>query len=112
MESCLYRYEFEPHVRLETLESALLLTFWAAESLHGEIQVQLDFAYYLDAESRLCVIDASTDVGVDACRLFLGFLKREFGPDCFRVERLNQPARSWPLKRGSRDAEVSAGMQA
>ena len=110
MESCLYRYEFEPHVCVEAIESAMVLTVWAAESLHGEMPVQLDFAYYLDAENRLCVIDASTEVGRAACRLFLGFLKREFGADCFRVERLTQPARSWPLKRGGQAVDrVSLG---
>ena len=34
------------------------------------------------------VIDASNAIGLDLNRLFVGFLKREFGADAFTVERI------------------------
>ena len=43
----------------------------------------------LDAESRTCVIDAGTAVGFDLNRLFVGFVRREFGEDAFRVQRVD-----------------------
>jgi hypothetical protein len=35
-----------------------------------------------------CVFDAGTPVGRDFNRLFIGFIRREFGEDAFRVERV------------------------
>ncbi|GIW90021.1 MAG: hypothetical protein KatS3mg109_0453 [Pirellulaceae bacterium] len=84
----LYRYTFGPHVPLEEIEATLLLALWGAESLHGEIQVRLDAAHFLDPDRRACVIDAGTTVGRDVNRLFIGFVQREFGNDAFRVERV------------------------
>ncbi len=85
----LYRYTFPPHVPLEEIEATLLLALWGAESLHGETQVRLDAAHFLDRDRRACVIDAATPVGRDVNRLFVGFVQREFGSDAFRVERVN-----------------------
>ncbi|MBI1900550.1 MAG: hypothetical protein HYS13_05485 [Planctomycetia bacterium] len=85
----LYRYVFTPQVPTEEIEASLLLAGMAAESLHGEAQVRLDAAHYLDPDRRACVIDAGTPVGRDLNRLFVGFVSREFGPDAFRVERVD-----------------------
>ena len=84
----LYRYTFTPDVPLEDLEASLLLAVLATESLHGEAQVRLDAAHYLDPAKRACVIDAGGDVGRDLNRLFVGFVSREFGQDSFGVERV------------------------
>ncbi len=89
----LYRYHFTPAVPPEEVEASLLLAVLAAESLHGETQVQLDAEHCFDAAKRTCVIDAATPVGRDLNRLFLGFLRREFGDAAFRVERVQAPAR-------------------
>jgi len=85
----LYRYEFQPDVPLEEVEASLLLALLATESLHGESQVRLDASHFLDPERRACVIDAGTLVGRDVNRLFVGFLRREFGEHAFGVERVN-----------------------
>jgi hypothetical protein len=85
----LYRYSFPPHVPVEDIEATLLLALWGAESLHGESQVRLDAAHFLDPDRRACVIDAGTPVGRDVNRLFVGFVRREFGNDAFRVERVD-----------------------
>ncbi len=85
-----YRYVFKPNVPLEDVEASLLLAVMSAESLHGEAQVRLDAAHYLDPAKRACVIDAGTPVGRDINRLFIGFIRREFGEDAFSVERVNE----------------------
>lgn len=86
----LYRYTFEAGVSMEDIEASLLLALLAAESLHGEAQVRLDAAHFLDPGKRACVIDAGTPVGRDVNRLFAGFITREFGEDAFQVERVNE----------------------
>ena len=47
----LYRYTFKPDVPLEEVEASLLLAVLATESLHGEAQVRLDAAHFLDPTS-------------------------------------------------------------
>jgi hypothetical protein len=83
----IYRYAFAPETALAEIEASLLLAIWGTESLHGESQVRLDASHYLDSAKRACVIDAGTPVGRDLNRLFVGYLRREFG-DQFCVEHL------------------------
>ena len=87
----LYRYVFTPDAPIEEVEASLLLAILATESLHGESQVRLDVAHSFDPTKRACVIDAGTPVGRDLNRLFTGFLGREFGPDAFTVDRVEDP---------------------
>jgi hypothetical protein len=84
----LYRYHFDESIPLVEIQSTLILAVLATESLHGEAQVRLDAAHYLDPTQRACVVDAHTDVGRDLNRLFVGFLRRELGAEQFRVERI------------------------
>lgn len=90
MSDVLYRYKFQPDVPLDDVEDSLLLAIWATEALHGESQVQLDLGHVLDRESRRIVIDASTRVGKDFNRVLIGFLRREFEPHDFTVERIDK----------------------
>jgi len=86
----IYKYVFDSSVDIADVETSLLLALLATESLHGESQVRLEAAHALDAESRACVIDAGGDVGRDLNRLFIGFVRREFGERAFRVERVER----------------------
>lgn len=88
-----YRYYFKNSVPLEEVEASLLLAVFATESLHGEAQARLDAGHYLDRKKRKCVIDASTSAGRSFNRLFVSFLSREFGPESFRVERIETTVR-------------------
>jgi hypothetical protein len=90
MTSDVYRYRFEPDLALEDVEATLSLAIIAVEGLHGESQTLLDLRHTFDPTTRTCVIDASCPVGQDLNRLVTGFLRREFGTDGFRVERLAQ----------------------
>lgn len=85
-----YRYQFSADMPAEEIEATLLLSLFAVESLHGEAQTRLDAAHHFDAQRRACVIDAGTVVGRDFNRLFVGFLRREFGEDAFQVEPLRE----------------------
>jgi hypothetical protein len=69
---------------------------WATESLHGESQVRLDAGHAFDPDRRACVVDAATTVGCDLCRLFLGFLRREFDADQYLVERVSETVSKTP----------------
>jgi hypothetical protein len=84
----IYRFAFEPSVQMQDVDEALLLARLAVESLHGQSQVRMEASYCLDTEKRACVIDAATPVGRDICRIFTGFLIREFGETAFKVKRV------------------------
>lgn len=88
MPQAVYRYVFDASVSLQELEETLLLAIIATESLHGESQARLDLVHTFDAQNRAVVIDASTEVGRDFSRLFVGFVSREFGSRSFQVERV------------------------
>lgn len=92
----LYRYEFPADVPLEEVEASLLLALLGTESLHGEAQVRLDASHFLDSDQRACVIDAGTPVGRDINRLFVGFLRREFGEESFTVTRVDAAPETHP----------------
>jgi len=83
-----YRYAFTDAVPTDEIETTILLAIIAAESIHGETQVRLDFSHTFDAKHRSCVIDADSPVGRDVNKLLAGFLSKEFGRDSFRVERM------------------------
>ncbi|KAA5541894.1 hypothetical protein FYK55_17000 [Roseiconus nitratireducens] len=91
MTTQVFRYEFAGDIDFAEVESSLVLSIMAVESLHGASEVRLDAAHAIDEDKRNCVIDASTEVGRDINRLFVGFLRREFGEDAFQVERLSEP---------------------
>ena len=91
-----YRYSFTPAVRMADAEESLLLAVLAAESLHGRSRVRMDASYCTDAEKRACVIDATSQVGRDICRIFTGFAIREFGEDAFQVRRIEVTPDSTP----------------
>lgn len=83
-----YRYTFEHEVALLDVECSLILAEIAVESLHGEAQTRMDARHRLVEERRFCEVAADTTVGRDLNRIFCGFLRREFPPTAFHVERL------------------------
>jgi hypothetical protein len=90
MPRLVYRYRFAPALPLDEAKDTLSLALIAAESLHGEAQVCLDAEHHFDHDTRVCHVDASTEVGIDVNRLFTGFLRREFGSDAFAAERSSE----------------------
>jgi hypothetical protein len=92
----IYRYTFKDSVPAEEIEGTMLLSFVASESLHGQARVRLDASYCFEADKRVCVVDATTNVGQDLCSLFTGFCIREFGEDSFKVARVSDQKNSAP----------------
>lgn len=80
-----YRFEFSRRVSTSSVESSLIVAVWCCESLHGESQVLMDGRYDWRKHERLLFIDASTDVGKDLNKLFLGLILREFDDQMFAV---------------------------
>jgi hypothetical protein len=86
MRQRIYRYQFAGDVSMEDVEASIVIALLAAESLHGECDLQLAAPHYFDAKPRACVVDATTSVGQDFNRILLGFLRREFGTASFQVQ--------------------------
>jgi hypothetical protein len=84
----IFRYTFRPEVPRTEVEASLLLALIAVEGLHGEAQTRLDAGHAIGGPFGACVIDGGTSVGRDLAKVFTAFLRREFGEDSFRVERL------------------------
>jgi hypothetical protein len=97
MPADLYRYQFDAAIPAEEVETTLVLSIFAVEALHGESQTRLDAGHALDPKKRAVVIDATTPVGRDLNRVFIGFVTREFGSGSFRVERVQQKPRPEPV---------------
>ena len=81
----IFKYVFKQSIDTEEVQLTLTLARIATSSLHGESRVRLEARHALDNGSRTCVIDAGGDVGRDLNRLFVGFIRREFGEDGFNV---------------------------
>ncbi len=88
MPDSIYRYYFKPTLDVVEVEATVTLAVLATESLHGESRVRLETRWAFDAKSRVCTIDASSEVGRDLNRLFMGFISREFGDESFGVDRV------------------------
>jgi hypothetical protein len=88
MPNDVYRYTFSPSLDIAEVEATVMLAILATESLHGQSGVRLELHHTFDSEKRLCLIDATGEVGRDLNRLFLGFVSREFGHDSFQVARV------------------------
>jgi len=85
-----YRYVFGQEVPFAEVLSTLDLALIAVESLHGESRSRLDARFTDDPAKRAVVIDASTHVGQALNQVFVGFVRREFGEDAFRFERVDR----------------------
>jgi len=97
-----YRLAFEIPVDMDAVEETLLLAILAVACLHGEAAVRLDAGYAINADERVVVIDASTDIGRSVARIFIGLCTREFGDDNFSLVRADGPLPHRPsaAKRG------------
>lgn len=87
MQRQVFRYHFHDDVDLQYVEAELVLATFNVESLHGSARARLEAAHFLDHEQRSLVIDATSEVGEDFNRLFVGGLLREYGHESFTVRR-------------------------
>lgn len=91
MVNAAYRYSFSKSLDIVEAEATLLVALMATEALHGSSAVRMEERHRFDPAGRWCHIDASSKVGQDLNRIFVGFLHREFGPDSFQVDRATGP---------------------
>ncbi len=87
-----YQFRFDPTLSIDDLRGTLRLSILATEAIHGAADVALDAAHQLDIKNRVCRIDGSTAAGRDLVRLFATFVRREFGANAVRFERV-RPSR-------------------
>jgi hypothetical protein len=90
MASEIYRYEFPTSIAMADVESSIVMALLATQALHGEALVRLETRHYLDVPKHRCVVDAGTPSGHDFNRILAGLLMREFGPNGFKVERVDK----------------------
>jgi len=97
-----YRILFNASTDMGAVEDTLLLAILSVGCLHGEAAVRLDAGYAINADERVVVIDASTDIGRSVARIFIGLCTREFGDDNFSLVRADGPLPHRPsaAKRG------------
>jgi hypothetical protein len=91
-----YRYTFPQELAIKEVESLLVVGIGLMESMWGSARVRLQLRHYFDADRRTCVIDASTVVGVRFNRLLTALLIDSFGPENFRVERVEKESAKTP----------------
>jgi hypothetical protein len=103
MPRVVYRITFESDVQIAEVERLLVQAASIVESLYGIALARLEAAHALDVAARVVVMDGSTDVGRDFCKVFTGFALREFGPDSFCVRRA--------ARRSQKDAAASVAAQ-
>jgi hypothetical protein len=91
MKQAVYRYKMTEDISFKELERTLMMAVVAAEALHGRSAVRLGVSFCLDEKERWCIVDATTDVGLDLARIFTGFLAEEFGDEAFKVTGTGMP---------------------
>ncbi|MFQ5647510.1 MAG: hypothetical protein ACE5GM_11320, partial [bacterium] len=103
MNKMVYHFGFKDTVSLLDIEESLFLSVLAVECLHGRSRIRMDAMFKLDKKTRICVVDAGTEVGCHIARIFNGFLAREFGEEAFKVERRgDMPAADEPSSKERR----------
>ncbi len=82
----IYQYKFEPEVPMLDVETSLVLSVLAVESLKGKSRLRLEADYNVNRNERTAKVSAGTEVGESIARIFTGFIALEFGGESFKVE--------------------------
>ena len=99
MRRTVFRCRFEPDVPMDAVEDSVAIAWFAAEGIHGAARVRNHAAFLVHRRRRTCLVEASTKVGRTIAKVFAGLLRREFGEDGFRVERIVEITRRCPRRR-------------
>jgi hypothetical protein len=87
-------FEFSPDVPIDEIEATFRLALLATETLFGTDRVAIDAVYRIDLDKRAIDVDRSNNVGGTLALVFLGYLRREFGPEAYRMKRIYAPVAS------------------
>jgi len=85
MRRTIYHYSYGPQVNLSDVRDTFRLAYLATQSVYGHRRALLEANFDLDDADRSGWIDARNDVGQHLHRVFMGYLRREFGDDHFTV---------------------------
>ncbi len=85
-----YRFVIDDSISMDEVEATLLLAILAVECLFGESRIRMEAAYSIAKDKHTCVIDATNDVGESICRVFTGYLTREFWDNAFTVRPITE----------------------
>lgn len=86
-----YRFRFGDRITNQQVETRLLLAGINTENVFGESVMRLDASFRFDPATRVCEIDAGTEVGRHIAKLFVAYISKEFGDAAYEVERIADP---------------------
>ena len=99
MNRLVYKYRFTRRVPMNDVEDSLFMAALAAEALHGRAAMKLDAYFRLDKKTRICVVDAETQVGCDIAKMLSTFISKGYGDSAFRVMRMEEQPENRGLLR-------------
>ena len=99
-----YRFTFKESIANQQIEQRLLLAALNTETIFGEAAMRLDASFRFDKASRTCLIDSGTEVGRHIAKLFIAYISKEFGDECYSLERIENEPATTTLGRSASDA--------
>ena len=86
MNRLVYKFNFSKDIPVDDIEDSLMVAALAAEALHGRAAMKIDLMFQFNKKSRICVVDAETQVGCDIARILTTFITKGYGESSFDVE--------------------------
>lgn len=95
MEANIYIFTVRPDIPFDEAMSTLRIATGAAEALVGATALQLDASQRVEASERRITVGGAPYVRDAIAKVFLSFVRRQFGDDAIVVSRQSR-ARSHP----------------
>ncbi len=89
MRSSACLFQFDPSVCFDEVSGTFELALLGVESLYGPDRVAMEAVYKVDPDNRSIEVHRSTDVGGTLALMFLGYSRREFGPEAVKMKRVD-----------------------
>jgi len=102
-----YRITFGDAITNREIEQRLLMAGINTENVFGEAAMRLDASFHFDKRERVCVIDRDTEIGGHIAKLFIAYIAKEFGDDCYAVERIDADSGEAPTRWAGVDLDRS-----
>lgn len=93
----LIRYRFNERVPPEDVEASLVLAILTAETIHTPDELRESGGHAFDASTRTLVMAAEEPAALALNQIFQRLLEREFGPETFEVELIDDSRFRSPL---------------
>ena len=89
-----FQFEFNRKADMTKVEEVMLMAVAAIEGIHGRSRVQYDATYGINHGTRICLVNADNQIGVDLTKVLVEFLNLEVGRYEYRIRRVRGSARS------------------